>query len=190
VPGLNQMDEAADGLRPRTEVHKPFLIPHGVQGHGSHGRERSRDIRATERAEAVFRTRTVIRIAGIQRRPAKGNAAEGLCVNTREHQESREVRLIEHIHVGKGREISAITPVAEVWINLVSQTGIFAVLDIQPLSEAGWRARPIVDVRQIGDLLLADGLRAEEGGLKEELGYVRPRKSRFGVTWPRLRGPT
>ena len=74
--------------------------------------------------------------------------------------------------MGKGREISAITPVAELWINLVSQTGINAVLDIQPLVEAG----AIVDVRQISDLLLVDGLRAEEGGLKEELGDVRPQR--------------
>jgi hypothetical protein len=45
--------------------------------------------------------------------------------------------------VGKGREISAITPVAELWINLVLQTGVTAVLDLQPLGEAG----SIVDVR-------------------------------------------
>ena len=96
--------------------------------------------------------------------------------------------------MGKGREISAITTVAELWINLVSKTGVDAVLDIQPLVEVG----PIVNVRQISDLLLVDGLRAEEGGLKEELGEVRPsvapgkmpRKSIFGVTWPLLlRGP-
>lgn len=74
--------------------------------------------------------------------------------------------------MGKGREISAITTVAELWINLVSKTGVDAVLDIQPLVEVG----PIVDVRQISDLLLVDGLRAEEGGLKEELGEVRPQR--------------
>src|SRR6516165_8798185 len=96
------MDEAAHRLRPRTEVHKPLLIPHRIQGYGSHCRERSRDVRGTERAEAVFRPRTDIGIAGIQWR-----------INARNHQERREVRLIEHIYVGKGREISAISPVAE-----------------------------------------------------------------------------
>src|SRR5207237_9050123 len=114
-----------------------------------------------ERAEAVLSPRVVIGIAGIQWR-----------VNAREHQESGEVRLIEHVHVGKGRKISAITPVAELSINLVLQTGVNAVLDIQPLGEVG----PIVDVRQISDLLLADGLRAEKGRLKEELGEVRPQR--------------
>src|SRR5215469_153707 len=108
LPGLNQMDEAAYGLRPRTEVHKPFLIPHCIQGHRSHCRERSRDIREAERAEAVLRLRTDIRITRIQWR-----------INACERQESREVRLIQHIHVGKGREVSAIPPVAERWINLV-----------------------------------------------------------------------
>jgi hypothetical protein len=96
--------------------------------------------------------------------------------------------------MGKGREISAVTPVAVMWINLVWRTGINAVLNIKPLGEAG----SIVAVRQIGDLLLPDGLRAEEGGQKKKLGEVwpknfaweAPRKSRFGVTWPRLlRGP-
>src|SRR5262249_17497515 len=102
-----------------------------------------------------------IRIAGVQ-----------WCTNAREHQESREVRLIEHVKVGKSREISAVTPIAELRIDLVSQTGVNAVLDIQPLGEVG----PIVDVRQISNLLLVDWLRAEEGGLKEELGDVRPER--------------
>src|SRR6516162_2908142 len=95
------MDEAAYGLRPRTEVHKPFLIPHCIEGHGSHCRDRPRNIRATERAKAVLRLRTDIGIAGIQWR-----------TDAREHQESREIRLIEHIDMGKGREIAPITPVA------------------------------------------------------------------------------
>ena len=39
--------------------------------------------------------------------------------------------------MSESREISAITPVAELWINLISQAGINAVLDIQPLGEVG-----------------------------------------------------
>jgi hypothetical protein len=74
--------------------------------------------------------------------------------------------------MGKSREISAIAPVAELWINLVAQAGVNAVLDIQPLGEVC----PIVDVRQISDLLVVDRLRAEEGGLKKELGEVRPQR--------------
>ena len=73
--------------------------------------------------------------------------------------------------MGKGSEISAITPVAEeLRVNLILLAGRNAVLDVQPLGKAG----PIVDVRQISDLLLADGLRAEAGGLNEELREVGP----------------
>ena len=74
--------------------------------------------------------------------------------------------------MGKGREISTVTPVEELGINLVLQIGISSVLDRQPRREVGH----IVDVWLIGDLLLDDGLRAEEGGQKEELGDVRPQR--------------
>ena len=48
--------------------------------------------------------------------------------------------------MGKGSEISAITPVAEeLRVNLILLAGRNAVLYVQPLGKAG----PIVDVRQI-----------------------------------------
>src|SRR5215469_17118836 len=55
LPGLNQVDNAANGFWPRTEVHKPFLVPDRIQLFGCYFAERRRKIRPTERAESVFR---------------------------------------------------------------------------------------------------------------------------------------
>src|ERR1700722_13279875 len=54
VPGLNQVDDTSDGLWPRTEVHKPFLVPDGIQSLGRNFADGPREIGPTERAEAVF----------------------------------------------------------------------------------------------------------------------------------------
>jgi hypothetical protein len=64
LSGLNQVDDASDRLWPGTEVHKPFLIPDGIQSLGRYFAQGRRDIGPAERAEAVFRRRSDIGVAG------------------------------------------------------------------------------------------------------------------------------
>lgn len=59
--------------------------------------------------------------------------------------------------MSQGGEIAAIPLVAKLRIRLVAQACINAVLDIQPRGEVGG----VVNVGEIGHLLLADGLRAQ-----------------------------
>src|SRR5260370_42614086 len=54
---LDQVDDASDGLRPRTEVHEPFLIRDGIQSFDRYFAQVRLEIGSTERPEAVFRLR-------------------------------------------------------------------------------------------------------------------------------------
>src|SRR5438093_13574749 len=79
--------------------------------------------------------------------------------------------------MGVRAETAPIVNVARLQIQLVSQPGVDAVLDLLKSS----RVSHVIDARRVGKHLLAHPLSTEEGGNQIKLRHVRP----YGI--PRLR---
>src|SRR6266852_1298258 len=154
---FQEMDDAASGFRARTQMDKPFLPPDRVQGLGGDFAEAAGEVRSAKAAEAIFDCGAVVRIAGVQRRAHSGEDKEG-----------HEVGLVKNVNAGEGGEVAAVASEAEIRIVGGLLAGVDAILDVEPLVEVGAE----IYVGQIGDLLLAERLRAEGSGLNEKLRCV------------------
>src|SRR4029077_11300168 len=106
LPSLDQVNESTRVLWARTQVDLPFLVPRGLQSAGSHFRQRSREVRPTERAEAVLRSRANIGVTWIQG-----------CPNAVEHQKRHKIPLIQHVSVSPGGEVPTTMHIPQLRIN-------------------------------------------------------------------------
>ena len=147
-----------------TEMDIPLLVPHAVQRKGSDGRHHSREVGLTEGAKAVLRPGVDVRIPRVHRH------AESI-----EHQVSREVSLIEHVHMGICAQTAAVVEEARLRIQLVLQAGVDAVLDLLESSRIGY----VIDARGVGEHLLAHFLRTQKAGDETQLRDVRSN----GLAW-------
>ena len=141
------------------QMHKPLLIPDGVEGDLGDFGKRGSDVRPAERAEAVLRLRADVRIARI-----------GFRAQRFQREIGRKVRLEQFVYMRVGCQAAPVMQVARDGIGLIHQSRDDAVLDSLP----GQQIRHVVNTRQIRRHLLADFLRAKCCRRDQQLRDVRP----------------
>src|SRR5437870_2943825 len=164
VASQNLADDRAAGFRTLTKMDVPLVIPHTVQRKTSDGRHRSREVGLTEGAKAVLCAGVDVRIPGVQRHTERVK-----------HQVSGEVSLVKNIHVRVCGETTAVMEVARLRIQLVSQSGIDAILHLLESCSV----HHVVDSGCVGEHLLGHFLRAQKTRDYAQLRNVRPN----GLAW-------
>src|SRR5580704_5287045 len=108
-------------------MHIPLLIPDCVQSLCSHGGNGGSEVGRSEGAKTVFCFGANIRVAGIQRRGSQPGKDE----------KGGEITLEQDVDVGIGGEIPTVAAVAQLRIDLVAQTGVHTILNVEPGGEVG-----------------------------------------------------
>src|SRR6185437_8291382 len=94
------MYPARKSFGPKTAMNKPLLVPHGLECTGRNLGDHCADIRTAKRAEPRLGSRSVVRIARVQR---GSHSAAGFLISDigRSDQDLRgvEKRLVKHIDI-------------------------------------------------------------------------------------------